>query len=305
MKVWRYTIRARGPLNARAASVEREGALIRDAGGGVGCIHPWPELGDRPLNEQLAALAAGRPTHIGAQALLCAETDGFARRQGRSLFADLRMPPSHWTAASHEFSPPPDGFGTIKLKTEFHLSRYRTEFPHHRLRIDFNDTFTESTFREWWLALDDATRAAIEFIEDPIPWDPAAWRRLREDLSVPLAADRDVMTRAGEADWLIVKPVTINAVEPGELAWHAGKRVAFTSYMDHAIGQLYAAWRAAECAAIFGDRLGDCGLITHHLFETDPFFERLSIQGSRLVPPGGTGLGFDDLLESLPWKPLT
>jgi O-succinylbenzoate synthase len=305
MNVWRYTIRARGPLNARASSSDREGALIRDDGGGVGCIHPWPELGDEPLNEQLTALAAGRPTNLGEQALLCAEADGFARRQGRSLFSGLNIPPSHWTAPGHVFSPPPEGFDTIKLKSVAHLGRYRAEFPHHRLRIDFNDTLTESGFRDWWLALDDATRAVIEFIEDPIPWDPAAWRRLREELGAPLAADREVMTRAGEADWLIVKPATINAVEPGELAWRTGKRVAFTSYLDHAIGQLHAAWRAAECAAIFGDRLGACGLVTHHLFEPDPFFERLSFQGNRLTPPGGTGLGFDDLLDSLPWKPLT
>ena len=119
-----------------------------------------------------------------------------------------------------------------------------------------------------------------------------------------MAADRDLETRAGEADWLVVKPAVINSVVPGEIAHENGLRLTFTSYLDHAVGQLYAAWRAAECAPIFGSQLGACGLLTHESFEPDPFFEQLGSEGARLVPPPGTGLGFDDLLETLPWKPL-
>ena len=144
----------------------------------------------------------------------------------------------------------------------------------------------------------------IDFVEDPIPWDPGAWNRLREAHGIPLAADRDLETRADEADWLVVKPAVINSVVPGEIAHAKGLRLVFTSYLDHAVGQLYAAWRAAECAPIFGPQLGACGLLTHGCFEPDPFFEQLECEGSRLVPPHGTGLGFDDLLEALPWKPL-
>lgn len=301
---WRYTLHLRGLVGSRATTTAREGCLIRDFGGGVGCVHPWTELGDAPLDDQLAALAADRPTNLGQQALLCAEADGLARRQGRSLFAGLRVPPSHWTAGP-DFVEPPTGFRAIKLKSIGQLARYREAFPDHRLRLDFNESLTPVEFRDFWLGLDADTRAVIEFVEDPVPWDAVVWRELRIDLGVPLAADRDVMTRAAEADWLVIKPATINAVEPGELAWRSGRRVAFTSYLDHPIGQLHAAWRAAECAGIFGDRLGDCGLVTHHLFEPDDFSERLAVDGSRLVPPAGTGLGFDDLLEALPWKPLT
>jgi len=48
-----------------------------------------------------------------------------------------------------------------------------------------------------------------------------------------------------------------------------------------------------------------CGLLTHRCFETDPFFEQIRCDGPRLVPPPGTGLGCDELLEKLPWKALT
>ena len=47
-----------------------------------------------------------------------------------------------------------------------------------------------------------------------------------------------------------------------------------------------------------------CGLFTHVLYEPDPFLERIRSEGMRLVPPEGTGVGFDDLLEAIPWKTL-
>jgi len=77
-----------------------------------------------------------------------------------------------------------------------------------------------------------------------------------------------------------------------------------TSYMDHALGQMYAAY---ECARLrqFDPRADMFhGLATHTLFERDPFFEQLSLSGGRLSAVEGTGLGFDDLLEGLPWKEL-
>ena len=75
--------------------------------------------------------------------------------------------------------------------------------------------------------------------------------------------------------------------------------IVVTSYMDHPIGQLCAAYAAATA-----NITSTCGLITHVLFESDPFIERMRINGTRLVPPDGTGWGFDDLLESLPWQKL-
>lgn len=313
---WRYTLRSRSALNARTGAVSHEGALIRDFGGGVGCMHPWPSLGDAPLGEQLRALAVDQPTALGLQALRCAEADGLARREGRRLFDPLTVPPSHYSAGPEPERDEPQviasrGFGSVKFKgtpdldsLQARLERWRRDAPGIRFRIDFNDTLSDSSLEEFWKELDGGTRSAIEFIEDPFPWNPDAWHRVREDLGIPLAADRELEDRAGEADWLVVKPAVINSVVAGEIAHEGGLRLAFTSYLDHAIGQLYAAWRAAECAPIFGTQLGDCGLLTHECFEPDPFFEQLQSDGPRLVPPAGTGLGFDELLEGLPWKPL-
>jgi O-succinylbenzoate synthase len=75
--------------------------------------------------------------------------------------------------------------------------------------------------------------------------------------------------------------------------------VVVTSYMDHPLGQLCAAYAAA-----YAGITTTCGLITHVLYEPDPFIERMQITDARLVPPGRSGFGFDDLLEGLPWRSL-
>ena len=93
-------------------------------------------------------------------------------------------------------------------------------------------------------------------------------------------------------DVLIVKP----ALE--EIAC-SDAEIVVTSYMDHPIGQLCAAYAAATAGIT-----STCGLVTHVLFENDPFIERMRIDGTRMVAPGRTGWGFDDLLETLPWQEL-
>ena len=72
-----------------------------------------------------------------------------------------------------------------------------------------------------------------------------------------------------------------------------------TSAMDHPLGQAYAAWVAMKLPGAHVD-----GVQTHHLFEPDAFSERLGPWAPRFYPPGGTGLGFDDLLSGLEWRKL-
>ena len=84
------------------------------------------------------------------------------------------------------------------------------------------------------------------------------------------------------------------------------KPPVFTSSMDHPIGQLWAAYRAA----LFYKKnntedIPDCGLCTHSLYEKTDFSEQLGENSPYLKLPAGTGLGFDRLLDALPWSILT
>lgn len=312
---WRYALTPRGRPNARVTGAgARSGALIRDAGGGVGCVHPWPELGDPPLEVHLESLRTGLPTNLAEQALLCAEIDGLARREGRSLFGRLQIPRSHWTVLGTEPGEPArvaaEGFRSAKLKCgpdqSDALSRldfWRVEAPELRFRLDFNETSTVSRILDFWRTLDEESRRMIDFLEDPVPWNADDWEALRK-AGIPLAADRDAGVRSRAADWVILKPAVTRLTEPLERAVREGKRVAITTSMDHAIGQAYAAYRAAEWGSLFPERIEDCGLLTHECYENDEFFSLLERDGPILRTPVGTGLGFDHLIESLPWKPL-
>lgn len=302
MEVYRYTLRSSCGLNAQSARREHEGLLIRQ-NGGVGCIHPWPELGDLPVDRQIQCLQQGRPTPLIDQALRCARIDGEARARGESLFTHS-IPRSHWlylpgdepeTARAH-------GFDRVKIKIGKSLLEEAQVVAHwasdgFTIRLDCNDSLSVTTMVEFWYSLRYCW-SKIELIEDPVAWNEEDWRVLRE-LGIPLAVDRDARDRFRSEYIAVLKPAVSNWV-PDPPA-----RYFVTSYMDHAIGQYWAAYEAMRLRESGYEGLQlRCGLLTHRCFEPDPFFERVDCEGSRLLPVGGTGLGFDDLLDSLPWIPL-
>jgi O-succinylbenzoate synthase len=276
-----YELIARRRLNARAETLRRRGALIR-VDDGFADVHPWPELGDAPLDEQLARLARGETTPLTRASLRFAATDAAARREGRSVFDGLTIPESHWPGAD-----PPPAFDTVKIKCGLDFDA-RSLPDGVRLRLDFNATLDADAFAA---LAESLPRERVDFIEDPCPYDAAVWRALQIRTRLRLALDR------GEAmdgvDVLVMKPAVQELVP-------RGRELVVTSYMDHAVGQLGAAYVAANDAT--SDR---CGLATHVLYEPDAFFDRLRLDGARLVPPAGNGFGFDDLLDAQPWRALT
>lgn len=280
MWIARYTLVPRRALNARVAAAPRHGALLR-VDDGFGDIFPWPELGDAPLEEQLALLARGKTTPLTARTLALARIDGEARRAGRSLFEGLTIPRSHWTG----IDPPPE-FDTIKVKGGRDFDPASLP-PHLRVRIDFNGTLNAESFERMTLP-----RERIDFVEDPMPYDGATWRALRERTGLRLALDRIVATDG--VDVLIVKPAL------QELP-RVALPLVITSSMDHPLGQFGAAYIAAKHAATIDAR---CGLFTHVLYEPNEFSDAIRADGSRLLAPMGTGLGFDAQLERMSWERL-
>ena len=303
LHVWRYTLRSARGLNAVSARTEHEGALIR-VGEGFGCLHPWPELGDLVLADQLEILAAGGRTALIDGALRCAEADGRARQEGRPLFHGP-TPESHWLALPGDDPEKAreDGFTAVKLKVGDELGQNLQSArlwadSGFRLRLDANESLDLATFFGFWKDLGDLCER-VDFVEDPVPWHPAIWEELRK-FDVPVAVDREAESRFRPGDVAVIKPAVSDWIP------RSPERFVVTSAMDHGLGQLWAAAEASRLAeGPEGVRLSGCGLLTHRCFESDPFFERLRCDGPRLVPPGGTGLGFDDLLEGLPWKRLT
>jgi O-succinylbenzoate synthase len=281
--VHRYQLVPRRALSPLAGAKPREGALLR-VDGGYADLHPWPELGDAPLDEQLTRLARGEPTAQVRASLRFAALDADARTRGVSLFEGLAIPESHWPGDD-----PPPAFDTIKIKDaplwgRPPAGRAAGRRP-ARVRIDFNARLSADEFAR---IAETLPKEQIDFIEDPCPYDERVWRELRERTGLRLALDRF----EGKADVLIHKPA-LGAKFPKH------DDVVVTSYMDHPIGQFGAAYVAAT-----HDVNPRCGLFTHVLYEPDAFLERIESDGARLLPPRGTGIGFDDLLETLSWTSI-
>jgi O-succinylbenzoate synthase len=290
---WHYRLKGRKNLNA--------------------CIHPWPELGDPPLQKCLEDLAGARRWSIVRRALRCLEMDGAARSLKDPLFEELEVPLSHATLTGCDedevFQAVQAGFTAAKLKcgnspsAEFaFLERMSTTHPGLRWRLDFNETGEVADLVDRFAVMPEAVKGRIDFLEDPCHFSGTTWRDLFRKTRVPLAVDRDAAPNCAEAQVMIVKPAIDEPWLLAEAAQGHGQRVVVTSYMDHPLGQAFAAWEAGRLELQFPGLLGMCGLQTHHLFEPDAFTEALGSWTPEFHAPPGTGLGFDDLLEALPWK---
>jgi len=300
-EVWvsRYELEAANALNSRSTRRFVEGALVR-IGPGFGCLHPWPELGDPTLEECLADLAGARQFRIVKKTLVCIEADGGAREEGRSLFEGTEIPISHATlpelsgkavekAVERGFSHVKTKAGRDVVNELEWVRQFMGCFPGLRWRIDFNETgkFDELTeiFQSW--KIEELGR--IDFLEDPVRYHSGKWSKLSWATGLSLANDRHQEEDGQRSDVLVCKPA-VDDLNKGS------QRMVVTSYMDHPLGQCFAAWEAGavRCREI-------CGLQTHDLFERSVFSEVLGDAGPEFRPPGGIGLGFGDLLEDLQW----
>lgn len=329
MKIWvsPYTLIARAPLSGRAQNRERHGALLKvetQDGVGFSDLHPWTELGDASLVQELQRLRDGRPMVLGSRALEIASLDRQARSQAQSAFFCLGdVPESHRLIALTDLSANElsqvalAGFKTLKIKIGVDLSgelaqltKLAPALAPFRLRLDANAQLTAKTYLDWIARLPIDLVSSIEFVEDPVAVDrPAQWSQVIAESKVPLAIDRatEAELQSLKSSWLILKPA---AQQPAKImssakARHA--RVAVTSYLDHPLGQVAAALETArllQSANEVSQLIGICGFSSHLSYEVNAFSEALRFQGPRFLPPEGTGLGFDRLLGALPWRPL-
>lgn len=300
-----YRLQSCAELNARSTRREIEGVLIR-VGGGFGCLQPWPELGDSALDVLLEDLGGRREQPLVVGALRMAEEDARFRAQGRSLLEGAVE--SHVTMVNPT-SPALEqavglGFRVVKVKggrdwegTARALQEWNKRFPSLRWRIDFNEVLSAEETVRFAEELGDQARAQIDFLEDPCPYEPDRWSKLQQECGLSLAMDAGV-TPESVADVLVLKPAR-EAIEP---FFAAQQRLVVTSSMDHPLGQCWAAAMAQRLAETTG-RAELAGLQTHTLFAPTAFSRELA-EGPWFERPPGAGLGFDELLDELPWSPL-
>ncbi|MFT5882658.1 MAG: O-succinylbenzoate synthase, partial [Crocinitomicaceae bacterium] len=248
-------------------------------------------------------------------AVKCAMVDGAARRAGVSLFDGVKVPRSHATIVGGRDKIDQAlaaGFDVVKMKAgrdikaELQLMHeVHADHPELRWRLDFNNVLGGRDLRKFVKSMGESLRSKIDFLEDPCRVDDPAWQRVRDVYGVPLAIDRDVPTASNQFRYAVIKPALDDVTAVCAKAMLEGCRLVLTSYMDHPIGQCYAAWCAGKVEKRFSWLLDPvAGLMTHGLFEPDAFIERMGPTQPEWRSPAGTGLGFDDLIEQLNWEKL-
>lgn len=314
--IHRYTLHSRRGLNSRSDDTSHEGVLIR-VNGGYGCIQPWEVLGDPSLEEVIDDLRHRRLLRpLVRSAMKCAMVDGAARRDGVSLFDKVNVPRSHATIVGGRDridEAIAAGFDVIKMKAgrdtaaELQLmNAVHADHPELRWRLDFNNSLSGGQVEQFIEGMSESLRAKIDFLEDPCRIDDAAWMDVREVYGIPLAVDRDVPEATNHFRYGVLKPAADDVTAVCGKALLEAWKVVVASYMDHPLGQCYAAWCAGKIDKRFTAILDPiAGLMTHGLFEPNAFTERLGVPSPEWKSPGGTGLGFDDLLADLEWEELS
>lgn len=311
-----YELHSETLLSSRGSRKTRHGALLRiqfKDGIGFADCHPWLELGDLSVEKQLKLLSEGKLTSLSRKSLHFARQDAEGRKEEKSLFTTIRVPPSHLLVTDlthwgidrlHKASE--DGFSFIKIKVGRDLEQeiplikqILSECPTlgMKLRLDFNASLTQQSF-EYFLTSISKGIDFIDFIEDPFPFHPVSWAQVQKAFPCSLACDHQSERAVGlplSAKVIIVKPALQD-----EMRFKTDlQRVIYTTYLDHPIGQLAAAYSAAKM-----ETRETGGFLSHFVYDQDPFMQELHTQGPQLIPPKGTGFGFDDILKQMNWNEL-
>ncbi|MEO5968683.1 MAG: enolase C-terminal domain-like protein [Bdellovibrionia bacterium] len=326
-----YELSPRAALGRLSADKPRQGAVLKvqfedDIVGYADC-HPWPELGDLPLSDQLEclkSLTSSKATSLGNRSLEFARMDGEARARGRSLWEGLQIPASHallnnaqqLTAADLELKAQ-QGFKHLKIKMGIHprqeanallaLAPVFKELS-FKLRLDFNAGLSPIQFEEFLENLGEV-REFIDYIEDPTVYDPRVWAQAQRRWGIRLALDRlsdETISILAPHSFsvLVFKPAIQKADTIFQLAEKFRASIVVTSYLDHPVGQLCAARVAAQASIRPEIVVETCGLLSHMAYESHPFSEEMKTSGPFLLGPQGTGFGMDAALSELKWEQL-
>jgi O-succinylbenzoate synthase len=312
-----YELEANHSLSVTSSVLKRQGALLKftfEPGiVGYADCHPWPELGDLPLKQQLESLARGQFTPLTRCAWEFAKLDAEARWNSRQILAEQSIPRSHflvtylpdWTS-QHVQQVIQQGYTHLKLKMGRHLDQ-EIQSLHSlflnstlKLRLDFNESLTSANFCNFLHRI-EKLQGCIEFIEDPFPYQVEEWTAIQKE-GWTLACDRQAhraCLHPESARILIVKPALQTFHE--WQTWIHQIRIV-TSYLGHPLGQMAAAYVAAQvdpsCSFVHG-------LLSHHVYCPTSFSQQLNWKDPRFAVPRGQGFGFDQELEQLQWVVLS
>jgi o-succinylbenzoate synthase len=327
MRFWhhRYQLQPTANLSAVAGDKVREGALFKmqwpDQKIGYADFFPWPELGDAPIDIQLFELSKGHISPLLEQTVWLARRDANLRAQKKSAFSENKPIKNHLLindftliTYNHLKEAQETGFTTIKVKvgrdwqkeTEWLNTLQGSEF---KIRLDFNLKADLAVLERMAKLLAPEIKQRIEFIEDPFTWNLNGWT----DASTifPLALDQEYkkvkwteITSASPFKVLVIKPARQDVEDAVHQAIAKNIKIVVTSSLDHPVGIAHAAHVAMELKAKHPQNVIECGCLSDRSYRPNDFSTKLVTQGADFIKVEGSGIGFDQLWESLKWQEL-
>lgn len=316
-----YTLKPVQSLNAVAAATSREGVLLKiewsDGLTGYADLHPWPELGDLSLEDQLSDLRRGRISSQIEQSIWLAHRDAQLRRDKKNVFDGGEKIKNNFLLSDFKLMKPgfldelkKQGFTTLKVKVGRDLQEEADILTHIaaaglKIRLDFNAVGSWQIFERFIGNLPTTVRPLIEYVEDPFPFDANAWKEAKKLVKIAVDNQYDKvpwekMTSA-PFDVIVIKPAKTDVDKAIERCQKWNLKASVTSYMDHPVGVTHAIGMAMELKKKYGEMILETGCLTHRLYQMDSFSAELSTQGPYLLKVKGTGVGFDQLLGALSW----
>ncbi|KYG63276.1 hypothetical protein AZI85_04385 [Bdellovibrio bacteriovorus] len=319
-----YSLQPLQALNAVAGAGAREGVLLKiewaDGLKGYADLHPWPELGDLTLEEQLSNLRRGKMSAQIEQCFWLARRDAQARKDGKSLFDAGEKLKNNFLLSDFSAVKPgfldelkKEGFTTLKIKVGRNLQEEAELLTHIaaaglKIRLDFNAVATWQIFERFMGSLPATVKPSIEYVEDPFPFDVAAWSEAKKLVKIAVDNQYDKVPweklQKAPFDVIVIKPAKIDVDKAISQCKQWNLKATVTSYMDHAVGIAHAAAVAMELKKLHGEMILEAGCLTHRQFKMDTFSAELNTQGPYLLKVKGHGIGFDKLLEGVPWHQL-
>lgn len=308
-----YELVSNGVIKSYQNYSVRKGALLRftfapDCIGYADC-HPWQELNDLCLDDQLTNLKQKKITPLLAQSIQFAKLDAMARQNKTNLLEGLPLPKGHFLlTVLNEKSyliiqdKLQEGFTDFKIKlgkdieneTNW-LIKILLDYD-IKVALDFNCHLTKEQFLVFLKKI-SSVREKIYFFEDPFE---GCEREDQTDYGIDKCVLQTINKHKNSV--AVFKP----AIQPLQTFQKeiSNRNIMVTSYLDHPFGQVCAAYYTA---LLFKQNPKHClkhGLLTHYCYLENDFSRHLVQKGPNFTPPKGTGFGFDEELQKLSWQLL-
>lgn len=322
----KYELQPLMGIGAVAGSKPRVGALFKIQWPnkliGYADLHPWPELGDHELDVHIDALRAGKLSQLMEQTIWLARRDAEAREARTHLLTGLPKVKNHFLL--NDYSKLSDamlkemkssGYTILKVKvgkmideeSQFILKTIRQN-TWLSIRLDFNAKVDFSRFERFMTPFTKQDLTKLEFVEDPIPWNPEQWTEAAK--LAPLAIDNEIdkldLETFKEPSFKVVvlKPARQDVEKVMKFVSRLNLKAVVTSSLDHPVGVIHAAAVAGHYKKLLPNTMLDSGCLSLRTYKPNEFTSRIQAVGPFIQSVPGFGVGFDELLGKIEWTPL-